>query len=175
MPAIEDFVEGTRLRFKAGEPCGEVTVGWDFYVGFIRGGMGPLWADDKFGFATALQITRGLGGSHATVTSTNYRGSSSCRSKIRKMSVRESESPFKKRSHAWIDARSMEMAEAIADKIRRDPVLLATAVEDLARWKEQQDPWPACLTEWEEILGNSTLEEVLEVLVEDSEEGRRRR
>lgn len=83
--------------------------------------------------------------------------------------------PLQKRSHAWIDARSLALARAVAEKIRRDSSLLPKALENLARWKERRKPWPSCLKEWEEILGGRTVDDILAVLVEDSEQGRRRR
>ena len=83
--------------------------------------------------------------------------------------------PLKKRSHEWIDARSLAMAEAVAEKVGRDPALVQTAVGNLARWKARRSPWPACLREWEEILASCDVDDLLRILVEDSEEGRRRR
>ena len=92
------------------------------------------------------------------------------------MVTRTQESPqLKKRSHDWIDARSLALAEAVAEKIRRDPSLLERAKDNLARWKEKRTTWPRCLEEWEEILSDFPFEDVLALLVEDSEEGRRRR
>jgi hypothetical protein len=82
---------------------------------------------------------------------------------------------LKKRSHAWIDARSLALAKAVAEKIRRDPALLQRALDNLARWKERRSTWPRCLSEWEEIISSRTLDDVLAILLEDSEEGRRRR
>lgn len=83
--------------------------------------------------------------------------------------------PLKKRSHDWIDARSLALAEAVAEKIHRDRSLLQKAMENLARWKQRRTTWPRCLREWEEILSDLPVEDVLALLVEDSEEGRRRR
>ena len=83
--------------------------------------------------------------------------------------------PLQKRSHDWIDARSLALAQAVAEKIRHDPSLLQRALENLARWKERRQTGPLCLTEWEEILAGRNVDDVLAILVEDSEEGRRRR
>ena len=86
------------------------------------------------------------------------------------------ESPtIKKRSHEWIDARSLALAKAVAEKIRRDTSFLQQATENLARWKARRTNWPKCLREWEEILSDLPVRDVLALLVEDSEEGRRRR
>jgi hypothetical protein len=81
----------------------------------------------------------------------------------------------KKRSHAWIDARSLALARAVAAKIRRNPSFLQRASDNLVRWKERHSTWPRCLSEWEEILSSRTLDDVLAILLEDSEDGRRRR
>ena len=82
---------------------------------------------------------------------------------------------IKKRSHNWIDARSLALAKAVAEKIRRDPSLLRRATENLARWKGRRTSWPKCLREWEKILSDLPVSDLLALLVEDSEEGRRRR
>jgi hypothetical protein len=37
------------------------------------------------------------------------------------------------------------------------------------------NPWPKALQEWEEIISEGSLEEILGKLVEDTEDGRRRR
>ncbi len=83
--------------------------------------------------------------------------------------------PLQKHSHDWIDARSLALAQAVAEKIRRDPSLLQRAFENHARWKESRETWPPCLREWEEILAGRNVDDVLAILVEDSEDGRRRR
>ena len=90
--------------------------------------------------------------------------------------IEERQRPIlRKRSHQWIDARSLALAKAVAKKIRRDPQLLDTARDSLRRWKKRIIPWPRALREWEEILANFPLDTVLAMLLEDSEEGRRRR
>jgi hypothetical protein len=70
--------------------------------------------------------------------------------------------------HQRIDRRSLAMHQAIADKLRADPSLLAVARENLARWSKangsSQPYWDA----WQEIL-NRPLAEVLALMVEDSE------
>jgi hypothetical protein len=70
--------------------------------------------------------------------------------------------------HARVDARSLAMHRAIAEKLRARPELLEIARENLARWSatssRSQPYWDA----WREILGRP-LPEVLELIVEDSE------
>ena len=67
------------------------------------------------------------------------------------------------------------MARAIAEKIRCQPDLFGIAKHNLARWKKAQKPWPRALREWEEIIDRHSVEEVLTILTEDSEEGQRLR
>jgi len=70
--------------------------------------------------------------------------------------------------HRRIDARSLAMHRAIAEKLRADPSLLAIAHDNLDRWSKarggSQPYWDA----WREIL-KRPLEEVLALMVEDSE------
>jgi len=82
---------------------------------------------------------------------------------------------LKKRSHQWIDARSLAMCQLIAEKIRRQPELFQIAKQNLERWKKVQQPWPRALREWEEILQNNSLPQVLEILTTATEEGNRLR
>lgn len=80
-----------------------------------------------------------------------------------------------RRSHEWVDARSLELAQAIAVKVAAQPAYLERAKATLERWKGRRASWPNALREWEDLLAWSSLEQVLARLVEDSEEGRRRR
>ncbi|HLK68963.1 MAG TPA: hypothetical protein VKU19_36275 [Bryobacteraceae bacterium] len=70
--------------------------------------------------------------------------------------------------HQRIDARSLEMHRAIAAKLRENPALIEIARANLDRWSKQgghsQPYWDA----WREILSRP-LEDVLELMVEDSE------
>jgi hypothetical protein len=70
--------------------------------------------------------------------------------------------------HKRIDQRSLALHRAIADKLRDNPALLEIARSNLDRWSvtnsRSQPYWDA----WREIL-NRPLEEILALLVEDSE------
>ena len=79
------------------------------------------------------------------------------------------------RSHEWIDARSLALAEAIAAKVRQNPELLDVARSNLERWKTRSDTWPRCYREWDQILASRPLDDVLQLLTVDSETGRRLR
>jgi hypothetical protein len=78
------------------------------------------------------------------------------------------------RTHDWIDARSLALARATAEKLRRDPARFVVVIENLQRWRQQMQPWPAALQEWADILtqGQSA---AIAALTEDSERGRRLR
>ena len=70
--------------------------------------------------------------------------------------------------HRRIDARSLALHRAIAGKLRANPPLIGIAHQNLDRWSaasgRSQPYWDA----WREILSRP-LEEILSVMVEDSE------
>jgi hypothetical protein len=70
--------------------------------------------------------------------------------------------------HRRIDARSLAMHRAIAEKLRADPSLLAIAHENLDRWSAANGRSQPYFEAWQEIL-KRPLEEVLALMVEDSE------
>ena len=67
------------------------------------------------------------------------------------------------------------MARLIARKIRRNPNLFQEAVDTLQHWKKINKPVPEAFLEWDRIFKRNSLEKILEILTEDSEEGNRRR
>lgn len=69
-------------------------------------------------------------------------------------------------SHARVDARSLAMHRAIAEKLRARPELIEIARENLDRWTAGRSQ--AYFDAWREILSRP-LDEVLAVIVEDSE------
>jgi len=78
-------------------------------------------------------------------------------------------------SNQWLDKINLEMCEAIARKIRRNPKLMHIARENLRRLKRKLRPWPPAFREWENIIRNNSLETVLEILTQDNDEGQRLR
>lgn len=79
--------------------------------------------------------------------------------------------------HDLIDKVSLEMAQRVARRLRSDPQLINVARKNLANWMERNGDTPSlmrCYREWESIL-HRTLEEVCQVLCEESEEGQRLR
>jgi hypothetical protein len=75
------------------------------------------------------------------------------------------------RTHQEIDARSLAMHRAIAEKIRREPALLEKVRATITRWRPTTTPGELpYLEEWERLL-NEGMEPLLEVAVEDSERG----
>jgi len=81
-----------------------------------------------------------------------------------------------KRTHEWLDQRSLAMDKAIAKIIRSKPELLDRAKATLARWIQQKGSCvPIALLEWQEILAKNSLEDIMQFLVQDDEEARRLR
>jgi len=78
------------------------------------------------------------------------------------------------RTHADIDARSLALARAVAARIDADPGLagLARAGAVCRRWC---DMGVAPAREWMDLLGRASWPEVRRALLDESEDGRRRR
>ena len=80
--------------------------------------------------------------------------------------------------HQVIDRRSLELNLLIAEKITRNPELLRRAYENIQCYVNRPDASYSgkenCL-EWKEILDTHSLDEVLEILVQDNDEGQRLR
>jgi hypothetical protein len=70
--------------------------------------------------------------------------------------------------HARVDARSIELHSAIAEKLRADPALLEIAHANLARWIAQGGRSQPYWTRWQELLA-LPLEVLLNLIVDDSE------
>lgn len=90
----------------------------------------------------------------------------------------KSAAPYKgpRRTHQWLDQRSLAMDVAIAEMIRSRPELLDRARTTLARWIAQNEPdVPAALLEWREILDRSSVEEILQLLTRSDEDACRLR
>jgi Arc/MetJ-type ribon-helix-helix transcriptional regulator len=75
--------------------------------------------------------------------------------------------------HARIEARSLAMHRAIAEKVRSRPRLLETARDNIRRWRRRGVDVSA-FAEWEAILDRG-LAETLRVLADPSEEAARLR
>lgn len=85
----------------------------------------------------------------------------------------ETQSAGRLSGHARIEARSLAMHRAIAEKLRGRPALLDAARENIRRWRRQGVD-VAAFAEWEAILDRG-LEETLRVLVDPSENATRLR
>jgi hypothetical protein len=72
--------------------------------------------------------------------------------------------------HPQIDERSRALHRLVAEKIRRDPSLLASARATLARWRDPASPGRSepYLAEWARLL-DAGVEAALSALTEDSE------
>jgi hypothetical protein len=66
------------------------------------------------------------------------------------------------RSHAWIDARSLALHEAVAAKLEDNPALLDIASGNLTRWLASRRD--AALIEWRDLLDTRPLPEILSLL-----------
>jgi hypothetical protein len=75
------------------------------------------------------------------------------------------------KGHERIDQRSIALHRAIAEKLRANPALLGIARENIERWAPRAGRARRHLDAWREIL-ERPLEEILELIVQDTEEMR---
>jgi hypothetical protein len=73
-----------------------------------------------------------------------------------------------------IHLRNLVAHGMIAEKILRDPAVVAIALENLARWRETQGNTPA-LQEWQKLLEAGDQQAILTALLRVDEEGMRLR
>ena len=78
--------------------------------------------------------------------------------------------------HAGIDRRVLEMTRITVEKIDRDPTLVPTGLENIARWTRQKRGYlPRCHAEWKKLIETHSWERLREILLEESDEGQRLR
>ena len=78
-------------------------------------------------------------------------------------------------SHRLLEARSLAMHAVIAQKIERDPTLLAVPHNNLKRWRDRwENNPPAWFEEWREIM-NGSWRDIAALLTEPSENAARLR
>jgi hypothetical protein len=80
-------------------------------------------------------------------------------------------------NHSENDQASLEMARAVADRLRRNPELLEIARANLARWSRQNDSVGSllrCYSEWEHIL-ERPIDQICDLLCSDAEDAQRLR
>ena len=83
---------------------------------------------------------------------------------------------MKPRSHHWIDARSLALGRAVAQKLEANPQLLELARRNLERWIRAAGDAPlAAHLEWQRLLQSESLPEIVSRLRSDSEDARRLR
>lgn len=70
--------------------------------------------------------------------------------------------------HRRVEERSLRLHRAVADKLLRDPVVLAKARERVERWRQDGSVHPRYAEAWHEILAR-TPEGVAERLVDPGE------
>jgi hypothetical protein len=75
--------------------------------------------------------------------------------------------------HIRIEERSIALHRAVAERIRGNPKLMEEAIINLQRYLKQSlsdSRKPICpLVEWQELLENQPLKEILDFMVSDSE------
>ena len=82
----------------------------------------------------------------------------------------------KQRRHDWIDERSRALAAVIAERVRERPELVGAALEYVRARMEHASPrLRGTLREWERLLIELPLPQLLDFLVEDSERANRLR
>ena len=79
-----------------------------------------------------------------------------------------------KRLHDWVDERGRALDAAVAEKLRVSPELISRAIENIERWERQRGPDPS-YCEWRRILTDSSADEVIALLLDDSERATRLR
>jgi hypothetical protein len=82
-------------------------------------------------------------------------------------------------SHAFLDEFALAYHRAVAERLRAEPeAVLEHARQNLNRWIEG-DAFEAgergSLEEWREILGDSNMDRLIEIITDTSEEGQRLR
>ena len=82
------------------------------------------------------------------------------------------------RTHEEVDRRSLALHAEVAARLRAQPSLLRIARENLERWRrrrEDGDPAASAIQEWQEILDTLSLDDLCDLLMEQSERGDRLR
>lgn len=77
------------------------------------------------------------------------------------------------RSHEWIDRRSLALHEAVAKRLEASPELLSVARSNLARWLAHTPA--AALREWQTLLDEGSVDQIVGLLRSDDETARRMR
>jgi|ERR1051325_8836774 hypothetical protein len=82
------------------------------------------------------------------------------------------------RDHSLLVVRSRALHRAVAEKIRAHPELLAVARQNVERWIAEEQKHGGVspgLLEWQRILSTLAVEEILELLCEETDEADRLR
>ncbi len=82
-------------------------------------------------------------------------------------------------SHQFIDYFALAYHRAVAERLRREPEsVIKIARKNLVRWKASgvfDKGELLSLSEWEKLLNESNVEELITIITEDSDEGQRLR
>ena len=77
------------------------------------------------------------------------------------------------RQNNFIDLFNLMLHRAVAEKLRRNPKnVLRTARKNLVNWSKNNS---LALSEWQKILENETIEEIIKIISQDTDEGQRLR
>ena len=80
-------------------------------------------------------------------------------------------------NHLETDQVSLELGRRIAERMRRQPEVVAFARANLARWSQQNASVPSllrCYAEWQQILSRP-VEEICQLLCSESDDAQRLR
>ena len=73
----------------------------------------------------------------------------------------------------FVDLFSLMLHVKVAEKLRSTPnEILQIARQNLDRWLNKENP---ALREWKEILESKTSEEIIKIIIQDTDEGQRLR
>ena len=74
----------------------------------------------------------------------------------------------------FVDLFNLMLHRVVAEKLRKNPpFILQFAKNNLDRWAKKNNSF--ALLEWREIIENLTLEEIIEIISTDTDEGQRLR
>ena len=81
-------------------------------------------------------------------------------------------------NYNFLDLFNLMLHRAVTQKLRQDEGVLQIARNNLSRWLASESfagNERSALLEWQEILENSTPEEIIKIITQDTDEGQRLR
>ena len=77
--------------------------------------------------------------------------------------------------HPDTDRRTLQLTRLTVEKIDRNPALVRTGLDNIARWARRNGDLPACHAEWKTIIEQRSWNDIRALLLADSDEGQRLR